>query len=168
MDAGRLRSFVTIEQSSIGSPSPAGDVGLLIWSQIAQTYACVIDVSNRETQFAKGFEAQGYHKIIIRYQTGIDPACTRLNYDGRLYSITGARNCDERGNYANRNRWLTLDCVSFPDETEFEEISYLTLSEDDYLQMSEVQYLGLPELPPSPQNTFYLLGEDGNNLLGTQ
>lgn len=101
--SGPLRHRITIQQPAQGAPDSFGG-RQNVFTTFATVWGSIAPLSGREMDYARGFDAQVSHRVIMRYVAGILPSF-RILYGSRTFSITAALNAEER------NRMLTLYCT---------------------------------------------------------
>ena len=100
-----IRHLVIIEQPTLSLPSQSGR-RTTSYSTFASVWATIAPVSGREIAIAKSIAATVSHRIVMPYYPGILPTY-RVRLGDRLFEINAILNCDNHGNLAERNIWLT-------------------------------------------------------------
>lgn len=101
MHAGQLRHRIQIQQPDEARDDFGGQVPT--WTTIAVVWADIQPVTGREYFSAQQINAELSHKILIRFQSGIQPT-QRVLYGAREFDIHAVINTGER------NRELLLLC----------------------------------------------------------
>ncbi len=100
--AGRLRHYVTVEQS-VSVPDSHGEP-VLTWTPFARDVPAGIEpLQGREFLAAQKENVEVTHRVVLRWIAGVN-ATMRVVFNGRILEITSALNRDER------NEDLTLMC----------------------------------------------------------
>lgn len=97
--AGDLRERVAIEQVSTSRDAVGGIVET--WSGIAEVWARVMPMSQRESWYRQQMNASAAWKIHMRWRPDVTTK-HRVRWDSRTFEIRGVANPDER------KRWLEL------------------------------------------------------------
>lgn len=93
------RQYASVEEWVITS---TGDRGQAVgtWQTLYSLIPMSIDsLSGRTLELAKQLVASATHKIGLRYQSGIAPVSTRINFGGRIFAIGYVDTFDERNKY---------------------------------------------------------------------
>lgn len=95
MQAGKLRSIVTIQANTGNVPDGYGEFRPVWTALYSNIPAQVQPVSSRELWSGETVKTQGTHRIYLRYAPGITTH-HRVIFEGRTFSITGVIDKDER------------------------------------------------------------------------
>lgn len=107
MDIGRLNQRITVQQRTATLDSYGQELNT--WNDVATVWANVKPISGREKMRGMAIESQLTHTVAVRYRAAFMPPKTvdayRINYDGRIFNITAARDLDEDREY------IIFDCT---------------------------------------------------------
>lgn len=95
---GDLRHRVTLQALGL---TPDGGGGFTeFWSDLTEIWARIRPVAGVELTLGEQRQHRVTHEVAIRYRLGIQPS-QRLIYDGRVFTILGIVNADERNGFLN-------------------------------------------------------------------
>ncbi|MFC5524020.1 phage head closure protein [Polaromonas jejuensis] len=98
MQAGPLRKRVVFQCRDTAVDSYGQQV--TTWTDAFTAWAAIEALSAREVLAAQAVQSEASHRITVRYRgeftNPVAVAAMRINYNGRLFNISGATNTDER------------------------------------------------------------------------
>jgi SPP1 family predicted phage head-tail adaptor len=107
MDIGRLNQRITVQQRTLTLDGYGQELNT--WTNVATVWANVKPISGREKMRGMAIESQLTHTVLVRYREAFMPPKTvdayRINYEGRIFNITAARDLEEDREY------IIFDCT---------------------------------------------------------